>query len=453
MVYHTAVTLKPNLADRSADAAECVVLVGAGVVGRAILAEHLRQRFNVLLLDVSEAALQRAVDETAKESDRGLDGLQTCRVDSPLPGLTAMRLGRGVDGQWDPQLLIESIPENLELKQSFFATASAVLPATCILGSNTSNLRVAEIFKRVGHRSNCLGIHFFMPVGQRPLIELIPCQTTEPGAVQFCREHAGRLGKDALMTRDSPGFVVNRLLAPYLNQSLLLLGRGAAPELIAAAAKRFGMPLSPLELIDLIGIRTAFDSGRVFWRSFPKRIDPAPILPGMIKAGRLGYSFGGGFYDVAAPSPQSDWVASTAAESTQRRHVLHPDAIAVIDRYQRDVRPWTEPEVLASLSLPMWIEAAEILAAEVVDSFEAIELALRGGLGFRGTDGFFALFDRQGGAEILSRLDAAAGEASHAAPPLLCDQLRLGSTPSEAIKRYVEHVRRLTTVAAAGAKL
>src|SRR5690606_22905381 len=111
-----------------------------------------------------------------------------------------------------------------------------------------------------------------------------------------------------------------------------LLGRGAAPELIAEAANRFGMPLSPLELIDIIGIRTAFDSGRVFWRSFPKRIDPAPILSGMIKAGRMGTAFGGGFY---GPDLQKVPVMD-APDATHGG--LHPEAIAVIERYQREVR-------------------------------------------------------------------------------------------------------------------
>src|SRR5690606_26673949 len=167
---------------------------------------------------------------------------------------------------------------------------------------------------------------------------------TDPETLQSCRQHARRLAKDALITGDSPGFVVNRVLVPYLNQSLLLLGRGASPQLIAEAARRFGMPLSPLELIDLIGIRTAFDSGRVFWRSFPKRIDPAPILSGMIKAGRLGAAFGGGFF---GPELQRASESDTAAAAGG----LDPQALAVIERYQRDERNWTIEEMIAALSL------------------------------------------------------------------------------------------------------
>ncbi len=439
MVYHNPEAVKLTQAEDLAGdpAAPCTLLVGAGVVGRAILAEHLRHGLNVLLLDLNAAALRQAGEAVAQTTE-----LQWCEAPSPLPGLAAIRLGKQLAGRWKPELLIESIPENLELKRSFFATASAELDASCRLATNTSNLRVAEVFAAVADRSRCLGMHFFMPVAERPLVELIPCDETAAASLQACRQHARRLAKDALLTGDSPGFVVNRVLVPYLNQSLLLLGRGASPELIAEAARRFGMPLSPLELIDLIGIRTAFDSGRVFWRSFPKRIDPAPILSGMIKAGRLGAAFGGGFF---GPELQRASESDTAAAAGG----LSPQALAVIERYQRDERNWTVEEMIAALSLSMWIEAAEILAAGVVDAPAAIELGLRGGLGYCGEGGFFDFFDRQGNAAILEQLQALAELGALAAPPALREQLQQGQRPTEAVLRYARQCRGQAALSAA----
>jgi 3-hydroxyacyl-CoA dehydrogenase / enoyl-CoA hydratase / 3-hydroxybutyryl-CoA epimerase / enoyl-CoA isomerase len=209
---------------------------------------------------------------------------------------------------------------------------------------------------------------------------------------------------------------------------------------------RFGMPMSPLELIDLIGIRTAFDSGRVFWQSFPKRIDPAPILPGMIKAGRLGAEFGGGFFAPQASGQRGGNVGAVSAEPRP----LHPDAIVVIERYQRGQRGWSEDEALLALALPMWIEAAEILVHGVVDSLNAIELGLRGGLGFRRPDGFFAFFDSQGADKLSAILDQFADQASLAAPEYLRDPLRIGTLPSDAVLRYVAHLRDSAETAAAG---
>jgi 3-hydroxyacyl-CoA dehydrogenase len=184
------------------------------------------------------------------------------------------------------------------------------------------------------------------------------------------------------------------------------------------------MPLSPLALIDLIGIRTAFDSGRVFWRHFPKRIDPAPILSGMIKANRLGKDFGGGFY--------------------HDDQTIHPDAISVIERYFRDETQWNDDDLLECLTIPIWIEAAEVLAAGVVDSFDQIETAMRGGLGYRNPTGFFSFFDSMGRDRILRRIRAGVGQPAFASNAALLDELADGDSPSAALARYAQVTRQET---------
>jgi 3-hydroxyacyl-CoA dehydrogenase/enoyl-CoA hydratase/3-hydroxybutyryl-CoA epimerase/enoyl-CoA isomerase len=427
MVYHTQMKSEsvapPDQTKRApaGDAAAagpddlCVVLVGAGVVGRAILAEHVRAGIDTWLVDTSRSAIESALASVAQSLPQAL----VTQCNSPLAGSIAARIATAETRPRVPNLLIESISENLDLKQRFFAEARAALGPSCVLATNTSNLGVGDIFAQLSGDSASLGLHFFMPVDQRPLIEWIRRPETSAATLDVCQRLAVRLGKSLLATTDSPGFVVNRLLAPYLNQSLLLLGRGADPESVAVAAERFGMPLSPLALIDLIGIRTAFDSGRVFWRHFPKRIDPAPILSGMIKAKRLGNEFGGGFYDV------------------QTGDKIHPDAHKVIRRYLRDETQWDDQDLLECLTIPMWIEAAEALAAGVVDSFQAIETAMRGGLGYRNPDGFFGFFESLGRDRILSRLRSSGGQPALTANPALLDQLVQSDSVSAAIARYV----------------
>ncbi len=396
----------------------CVALAGAGVVGRAILVEHASAGIDTLLVDISEAAIDSAVRQTLA----AVPTLQATKCDSPIDGLVAVRIEKANSTPASPGLLIESISENLELKQRFFASAREALGPTCVLATNTSNLSVGDIFASLPDDPNSLGLHFFMPVDQRPLIEIIRRPQTCRPAIEICEAVAGRLGKPLLSTADTPGFVVNRLLAPYLNQSLLLLGRGAATESVAVAAEKFGMPLSPLALIDLIGIRTAFDSGRVFWRHFPKRIDPAPILSGMIKAKRLGKDFGGGFY--------------------HDDRSIHPTAISVIERYLRDETEWNDDDLLECLTIPMWIEAAEVLAAGVVDSFDQVETAMRGGLGYRNRAGFFGFFDSMGRNRILRRIQASSGQPALTPAPALIDKLSQGDCPSAAIARYAQAARQ-----------
>lgn len=398
-----------------------IALVGAGVVGRAILDECVRHGLPVWLLDLDAAALQRATEAIRTRHP----GVSITRFPDPFPGVPALRIDARScpPASGPPRLMIESIAENLAAKRACFASATATWGRDCILATNTSNLRVAEIFDGLPEHPRCLGMHFFMPVASRPLVELIPRQSTEPAALQSCRDLAARLGKRVLVTGDQPGFVVNRLLAPYLNQALLLLGRGVTAEMLEAAAREFGMPISPLELIDRIGIRTAFDSGRVFWRAFPKRIDPAPILPGMIKANRLGAAAGGGFFEPLIEEPAGSSPGP-----------LHPRAQEVIARYTREPRVGSAAEVIESLAIPMWIEAAQILADRVVGSLEEIELAVAGGLGFQG--GFYRFFDAFGCQRLREAIAAAGDTPALTAPDRLIETLASASSPAAATLRY-----------------
>jgi 3-hydroxyacyl-CoA dehydrogenase/enoyl-CoA hydratase/3-hydroxybutyryl-CoA epimerase/enoyl-CoA isomerase len=429
VVYHIAMTSKPAPAEPSDPFANVlhapVALVGAGVVGRAILADCVSHGLPVLLADTDPASLRLAAESVLAPALR----LTVRPIGCPLPGLNAIAIhGSGpvaAEGWERPAVVIESIPEQLELKRAFFLHAAAAWGPETVLATNTSNLKVAEIFAPLGDPTKALGMHFFMPVTERPLIEMIPCDSTSPETLRRCREFAASLSKEVLVTKDSPGFVVNRLLAPYLNQAMLLLGRGASAADLDRAAREFGMPMSPLELVDRIGMRTAFDTGRVFWRAFPKRIDPAPILPGMLKAKRLGAAAGGGFFH-----------GLSAAETALVTDRVHPDAQEVIRRYTRETRAWEPEQLRQSLAIPMWIEAAELLADRVVDSLDRIELAMRGGLGFRG--GFFRFFDSLGSPVLEQAIRAGQGEPALMAPNGLLDLLAAGRPPSETVRSYAD---------------
>lgn len=404
---------------------QAVCLIGAGTVGRAILREFLRHDFDVILCDVAAPSLDAASREMTDE----FTDLSTTPAASLVSGMPAIWLSRhGRDpvpnDRESISLVIESIPENLSMKQALFAELGNVMPRDTVLSSNTSNLRIGDVFASMTNDARCCGLHFFMPVGERPLVEFIRTGGTSASTQARCERLARQIGKATLVVKDSPGFVVNRLLVPYLNQAFLLLERGISATQLADAADRFGMPLSPLALVDAIGIRTAFDSGRIFWQSFPERLDPAPILPGMIKAGRLGRSFGGGFFG-----------ASNGSKDVGN---LHPAAEAVIAKYQRDHQSWSGAELTQILAIPMWIEAAEVLATGVVDDFESVELAMRCGLGFQNTSGFFGFFDYMGIDTLRHHLiDTSKLFRGLRANGSLVAALDASSTASEALRRYM----------------
>lgn len=411
---------------------QAVCLIGAGTVGRAILREFLHHDFDVILSDVATPSL----DIASREMTYEFTDLSTTPHASLVSGIPALRLSRhGRDNALDDResisLVIESIPENLSMKQTLFAELSSVMPRDTVLASNTSNLRISDVFASMTHDERCCGLHFFMPVGERPLVEFIRAGGTSAITQTRCEQIARQIGKATLVVKDSPGFVVNRLLVPYLNQAFLLLERGVRATQLADAAVRFGMPMSPLALVDAIGIRTAFDSGRIFWQSFPERLDPAPILPGMIKAGRLGRSFGGGFFG-----------ASNGSKSLKDADDLHPAAEAVIAKYQRDHQSWSDAELTQILAIPMWIEAAEVLATGVVDDFKSVELAMRCGLGYRNTSGFFGFFDHMGIDTLRHHLiDTSKRFRGLRANDALVTALDASSTASEALQCYMHRKR------------
>ncbi|MGB7324021.1 MAG: 3-hydroxyacyl-CoA dehydrogenase family protein [Rubripirellula sp.] len=361
------------------------VLVGAGVVGRSILRAHIDAQLSVHLVDVNPSAIRLAID-SLQLSDQW-------QVMPPTPiseSLTAVSIRHGQDRDPQPTILIESIVERLDVKQKFFAEASHVFADDTIFCSNTSTLRITTITSSLPCADRFAGMHFFMPVDQRPAVEIVRGEYTSEATIQACHQHVLRLGKEPLVVKDSPGFIVNRLLSPYLNQAMLLLCHGVAADRIERAAIEYGMPMSPLELIDTIGTRTTFDAGRVYWQSFPNRIDPAPMLGKMIKTGRLGKSVGAGFYDYS---------------NGQRSRDLSPETIKLAETYFRPIEQLTDDDLIDLLSIPMRIEAAIAHHEDTVSSFQSFDIAMQGGLGFSPNRAWSKFFDDLGRDTIQAAIE------------------------------------------------
>jgi len=422
------IAIMPELTSTSSQSEEspCVCLVGAGTVGRSILHDHLSHHIDVVLIDAYEQAITTACEQAVLQ----FPDVRIETISPPVDEMRAVRLSqRSGTVVAVPSLVIESVTENLSLKQSLFCSLRGAFGNEMVLASNTSNLRIADVFEPLRDDPNCCGLHFFMPVEKRPLVECISTKATSLKTKSTCETHAARLDKKTLQVKDSPGFVVNRLLAPYLNQSLLILEHGIAPEILHDAALSFGMPMSPLKLIDTIGIRTAFDSGRVFWQSFPTRLDPASILPGMVKAMRSATSEKVFFFHPD----------NAVQRETTLRDMISDTARSVIAKYQRNVCFWTTEEIARMLAIPMWIEAAEVLKTGLVDDLAAIELAMTGGLGFVRSQGFFDFFDSLGSDQVLHHIKYH-GEIFRGlkASPELCACLSDTACPTEAVMRYCE---------------
>lgn len=416
-------TLSADLAVQETTADVPVVgiyLVGAGVVGSAILQAHLDAGVTVWLVDQDQDAIVSAL-QRVRFDDGDWDVSSVQKFTDSMSAIQFRRREQPLSCK--QTLVIESIVEKLEVKQAFFAEAEQVFGDQALLCTNTSTLSVSRIAESLERPERFSGMHFFMPVAERPAVELIAGGETHAATTQACISHVQRLGKEPLVVGDGPAFVVNRLLSPYLNEAMLLLCRGVSASRIENAALRYGMPMSPLELIDWIGMSTMFDAGRAFWQAFPQRLDPAPLLVAMIKSKRFGRAADAGFYDYV---------------EGRRSAELATRSVELCQEYCKTEWALEDGQIRDLLAIPMWIEAACAFKDGVVSDHHSFDLAMSGGLGYEHQRSWNGYFDSLGSDHVLRAVDtwAVHARAMHA-PLALLEMLRTHS-PTQALVEYAE---------------
>jgi 3-hydroxyacyl-CoA dehydrogenase / enoyl-CoA hydratase / 3-hydroxybutyryl-CoA epimerase len=193
-------------------------------------------------------------------------------------------------------LVIEAVFEELAVKRQVMAEAEAIVPPEAVLASNTSTIPIASIAEGTRHPERVLGMHFFSPVDRMPLLEVIPAERTAPPAIATAVRFGRSMGKTVIVVADRPGFWVNRILSPYLNEAGLLLIEGTPIELIDGSMTHFGFPVGPIALLDEVGIDVAHKASGVMLAAFGERMQPGSGVAEMAAAGRLGRKSGKGFY-------------------------------------------------------------------------------------------------------------------------------------------------------------
>ncbi len=369
-------------------------VIGAGIMGGGIVAKHLRSKIPVTVIDASGDALVRQLPGILEEAawNRQLRRSDPA-VAVSLAGL--LRSSTSLEAVASAELVIESVIERLDAKREVLCQLERVVARDAILGTNTSTNPITRLAEPLQDPSRFCGFHFFNPVKRMKLVEIVRGPQSSDRTIRTAVAHGKRLGKIPIVVRDSPGFLVNRVLMPYLHESIELLREGVSMRRIDAAARRFGMPLGPIELYDMIGLDTAFYAGLVLHEAYGDRLEAAPVLPAMVKSGRLGCKSGGGFYRYAAggrllePDPAAEKIVSNYAEEPPGGEPLR-DLDAIANR----------------LVLPMVLEASRALDEELVRDPSDIDLGVIYGLGFpafRG--GLLAWADSLGAAEVLRRLE------------------------------------------------
>jgi len=367
-------------------------VVGAGIMGAGIAASHLRAELTVSLIDSNPAALAAAVPGILDEAawDRG-----TKRSDTVMAAGLAGRLrtATGLAALAGSDLIVESVLERTDLKQQVLADIERAVGEEAVIATNTSTNPIAKLAEALRDPGRFCGMHFFNPVRRMVLVEVIRGPATSEATVATVVAHAKRLGKCPVVVRDSPGFLVNRILMPYLHEAVEMVREGVEPARIDGVAREFGMPMGPLELYDMIGLDTAFYAGLVLSAAYGDRIEASPLIPAFVKAGRLGRKSGAGFYRFQGTGPKARLLGSD------------DEATRIVARYQLPPRQMSNGTIADRLFLPMLLEALRVLDEGLVRDSRDVDLAVIHALGFppfRG--GLLAWADAIGAAEIVHRL-------------------------------------------------
>jgi 3-hydroxyacyl-CoA dehydrogenase / enoyl-CoA hydratase / 3-hydroxybutyryl-CoA epimerase len=265
--------------------------MGAGIAGTAVAQAQVDVRMKDADLARVAAGLRAAreiLDDRLKR--RSIDRHEHARQVALLSG-AARYTGFG-----RCDLVIEAVFEELEVKQRVLREVEEATNARAIFASNTSTIPITHIAEGGRRREQVIGMHFFSPVARMPLLEVIPHAGTAPWVVSTAVAFGRRIGKTVILVRDSPGFWVNRILAPYVNEAAQLVLGGAAVEEIDRLMVEFGFPVGPLTLLDEVGLDVGEKSAGVLHAAFGERLAPAPGLAGLVAAGHLGRKAGKGFY-------------------------------------------------------------------------------------------------------------------------------------------------------------
>ena len=365
-------------------------VIGAGIMGGGIAQLFAEKGISVRIRDINAKAVaagfKAAADIFRKRSKKGIiDPLQARDGMDRISGAT------DASGFGSADLAVEAVVENMDIKKAVLRDFELVSKDSAIFASNTSSLSITELAAGAKRPEQVVGMHFFNPVEKMPLIEIVKGQRTSPGTVAAIATLSRRLGKFPVVVNDGPGFLVNRILMPYLGEALTMLEEGGSIDEIDQALLRFGMPMGAFILLDEIGIDIAHKVSGILHAGLGERIKPSPLLEGLYKEGFYGKKNGKGFYLYLAGT----------------RGGASPLVNARVQKLKDNTARLSEQEIIERAVFLMIKEAALCLEEKIIDRVDHLDAALIFGIGFppfRG--GLMRYAETLGAKYIVEKLEA-----------------------------------------------
>lgn len=370
-------------------------VLGAGIMGGGIAYSNAIKGIDIQVKDILFPALQACMGEARRllEKDVASGRMETSMADSALARITPQL---DYEGFGDVQLVVEAVVEKLAVKREVLQTLESVIPGDCVMATNTSSLCLHEMAGVLKAPQRLVGLHFFNPVPQMPLVEVVRGQHTNQTSLCTAVQYVLALGKTPIVVGDCPGFLVNRVLTPYILAFLELLSEGVDFQRIDRVMEDFGWPMGPAYLNDVVGLDTAAHVFRTIGSAYPQRMSAglSSHLDALVKLGRLGQKSGSGFYHYQ----RGEDGRGRKIPATDIREKLGISAVeGEID----------DQQIIRRLMLPMLFEAAQCLDEGVVASAHELDTAMTMGIGFPAhLGGPLKYIDWLGAAQVLGWAEA-----------------------------------------------
>ncbi len=276
-----------------------VAIIGAGTMGTGIASAVISAGFKAILIDVNEEFLKKAEKSVEKILSRSVEKEKMTEADK-VSALGNISFTTNLNKVASSQLVIEAVSENTDVKKKIFSQLGRIISEDAIIGSNTSALKISKLAEASKRPDKVMGMHFFNPVPAMKLVELVKTDLTSEQTFNIAKQFVAKLGKEAVTVRESPGFIVNRVLIPMINEAAILFGEkvAAAEDIDKAMALGANHPIGPLALADLIGLDVCLTIMETLKEQLKSdKYEPAPVLRELVAAGKLGKKSGSGFHN------------------------------------------------------------------------------------------------------------------------------------------------------------